>query len=159
MIVFSLIYTRNHKFRIMKSLKVLLITLLFSAILNSCSMAEGGVRVSNNMEKYAIEYLQEHSLLEEDEKVQAYYDYTISLDGSEAVLLTNSRLIYHNAETSDTSINLVDITNIEHRTESLIGDIIEISSKDGSIFMVEIAPLNQGATFLSVLKAKTNMLK
>ena len=135
----------------MKFVQILFVIPLFFI---SCNMHEGGVRTSNNMEKYAIEYIKENNLLEAGETVSAYYDYTISLDGSEAAILTNTRLIYHNEDTQTTYMNIDDIVDVQSRTESFIGDIIEVSSRDGDMMMIEIAPLNQGATFLKVLKAK-----
>ncbi len=132
------------------------IILLFSFFFYSCSMNEGGVRTTNNMEKYALDYIKDNQLLEEGERISAYYDYTISLDGTEAILLTNSRLIYHNKETQTTVIKITDIVDIQNRTESLIGDIIEVTSQNGDIMMIEIAPLNQGETFLKALKLKVN---
>lgn len=140
-------------------IKSIIITLLFLFIFYSCSMNEGGVRTSNNMEKYALEYIKENQLLDDGEKISAYYDYTISLDGTESVFLTNSRLIYHNKETVTTSVKVNDIVDIQHRKESLIGDIIEVTTKAGDIIMIEIAPLNQGETFLNILKAKTKLNK
>lgn len=119
-------------------------------------MNEGGVRTTNNMEKYSLEYIKENHPLVTGEKILAYYDYTISLDGTESVLITDSRLIYHNQETLTTSFNITDIVEVQHRKESLIGDIIEVSHKSGEMMMIEIAPLNQGETFLKVLRSKVN---
>ncbi len=137
-------------------IKSIFITLLFPFFFYSCDMNEGGVRTTNNMEKYALDYIKDNQLLEEREKILAYYDYTISLDGTESVLLTDSRLIYHNNETQTTSIDITDIVDLQHRKESFIGDIIEVISKNGDIMMIEIAPLNQGETFLKILKSKVN---
>ena len=105
--------------------KTFFIVLILS-LLYSCSMDEGGVTASNNMEKYAIEYIEANQLLEEGEKIIAYYDYTISLDGTESVILTDNRLLYHNAETFDSSMLLENISTIDYREESLIGHIIEV---------------------------------
>ncbi|KZS40321.1 hypothetical protein AWE51_05020 [Aquimarina aggregata] len=137
-------------------IKFILIIVVFPYLFSSCNLKEGGVRTRNNMEKYALEYINKNQLLEEGEKISAYYDYTISLVGTESVLLTNSRLIYHNKNTQTTSIDINDIIDIQNRTEPFIGDIIEVTSKNGDIMMIEIAPLNQGKTFLKVLKSKVN---
>lgn len=134
---------------------LLFFALLISLFFLSCdNMAEGGVRVGSNMEKYALDYIEEHSLLEKDEKILAYYDYTISLSGTEAAILTDRRVIYHNEETATTSMPLSNIEEIKHREESLTGDTIEIYGKDGQVMMIEIAPLNNGKTFLEVLTRK-----
>ena len=77
------------------------------------------------------------------------------MDGTECVLITNSRLIYHNKETSTTYLDLEDIIDIQHRNDGFpIGDIIEVTSKDGNLMMIEIASLNNGEIFLSILKSK-----
>ena len=140
----------------MNSHKLLLIAILVSTLLSSCNMHEGGVRVSNNMEKYASEYIDNKRLLTEGEKIIAYYDYTISCDGTEAAILTNKRLIYHNQQTTNTSINLNDITDIKHTYDSLIGYSIEVYSNDGNVLMIQIAPLQNGDTFLRLLKSKVS---
>lgn len=138
-------------------MKFILTALLLPFLFLSCNMHEGGVRTTNNMEKYAIDYITNNKLLQQEEKIAAYYDYTISLDGSESVLLTDSRLIYHNEDTSTTTINITDIIDIQHRKESLVGDIIEVMTENGDVMMIEIAPLNQGETFLKVLNAKVKV--
>lgn len=111
---------------------------------------EGGVRMSNEMEQYALDYIAEHDLLRESEEIIAYYDVTISLNGSEAAILTTERVIYHK-EDRTTSIDLKDIDDIEHRYESIIGDVIEIIGKSGTRLKIEIAPLNQGESFHNAL--------
>ena len=130
-----------------------IVTVFLAILFFSCADV-GGVRLSNNLEKYALDYIQENALLNEGEKIVAYYDYTISLDGTEAVILTNSRLIYHNKETFDTAVSLDAITEVQHRKESLTGDIIEVYANDGSVLLIEIAPLNGGETFLKLLMGK-----
>ena len=79
------------------------------------------------------------------------YDVTLSLDGTEAAILTTERLVYHKGGKSS-SIPLSDIADIRHRKETLIGDIIEIDSRAGIPMKIEIAPLNQGETFLNALR-------
>jgi hypothetical protein len=114
---------------------------------------EGGVRLPNEMEAYAQEYLDEHQILEGSEDLLAYYDVTLSLDGSEAVILTTTRVIYHK-NGRNTSINIADIEDIRHRNEGLIGDVFEVSPTSGQSMKFEIAPLNQGETFKNVLMAE-----
>ena len=53
----------------------------------------GGVRLAHNMEKYAINYIEKNNLLKEDEKLIAYYDYTLTLNGKTAAILTNKRYV------------------------------------------------------------------
>lgn len=111
---------------------------------------ESGVRLSNEMDEYATEYLKEHKVLNDSEELIAYYDVTISMDGTEAAILTTERVIYHKNGTS-TSIPLTEITDIRHRQDSLIGDIIEIDSQSGMPMKIEISLFNQGETFLNLL--------
>ena len=112
---------------------------------------EGGVRLSNDMEPYATQYLEEHAILNSSESLIAYFDVTMSLDGTEAAILTTERVIYHKSGKS-AIIAISDITDIRHRKETLIGDIIEIDSRSGIPMKIEIAPLNQGETFLNALQ-------
>lgn len=114
------------------------------------STPEGGVKLGNEMDAYALEYIEQHGLIGPKEQILAYYDVTISMDGTEAALLTSRRLIYHK-NGADTSIALDEITDVRHRKEGLIGDILEIDSSTGQTMKIEIAPLNQGETFKNVL--------
>jgi len=111
---------------------------------------EGGVKLGNEMDRYALDYIAEHQLLEPGEKVLAYYDVTISMNGEEAAILTPTRVLYHNHRET-TSIDLADIVDIRHRKEPLIGDILEIHATAGRSMKIEIAPLNQGESFKNVL--------
>ncbi|HBC85894.1 MAG TPA: hypothetical protein DCZ94_02960 [Lentisphaeria bacterium] len=111
---------------------------------------EGGVKVSNDMEAYALKYIKENKILDGSEELLAYYDATVSLKGTEAAILTTKRIIYHKNGIND-SINLSDIEDIRHRKEVLTGDVIEISSASGKTMKIEIAPMNQGETFFNVL--------
>ena len=114
---------------------------------------EGGVRTTNTMERYALDYLNQQALLEPGENIVAYYDVTISLDSSEAAILTDQRLIYH-APLGDTVFDLAEIDSIDHRYESLMGDIITVAAKDGRVMGIEIAPMNSGSVFLNALIAQ-----
>ena len=111
---------------------------------------EGGVRLPNQMAQYALDYLEKNDILEPDEELLAYYDVTVMLNGTEAAILTTKRVIYHRGGQS-TAIFLKDVEDIQHRYESMIGDIIEITSTSGVTMKIQIAPLNQGETFYNVL--------
>lgn len=119
---------------------------------------ESGVRLSNEMDSYATEYLQKHNILKPSESLIAYYDATITMDGTEAAILTTERVIYHKGGQS-TAVELSDITDIRHRQEGLTGDIIEIDSRSGVPMKIEIAPLNQGETFLNALRSALDKAK
>ena len=115
------------------------------------SLPEGGVRLSNQMDAYAEEYLEEHGLLEEGEEVVAYYDATIHMSGTEAAILTDQRVLYHK-DPRTTAIPLAGIAELRHRSEPLIGDVIEVIAADGRQMQIEIAPLNNGVTFWNALR-------
>ena len=125
-------------------------------ILASCIGKEGTVRVGSNMEAYALEYLNDYEILYSDEKILAYYDYTISLDGTTAAILTEDRLIYHNQETVTTYFYLDEITKIDHYEKSLEGLFIEVWRGD-ELMIIEIAFWQGGDIFLTLLKKKTNL--
>ena len=112
---------------------------------------EGGVRMNNEMDRYALEYIEKHKLLEPSEQVVAYYDVTIALDGTEAAILTTERVLYHK-QGRTTAIDLADIDDVQHRNEGLVGDVIEIKSKKGQRLKIEIAPMNQGESFVNALR-------
>lgn len=114
------------------------------------TLPEGGVRLANDMEAYAVKYLDDHQILNDSEQLIAYYDVTITMTGKEAAILTDERVIYHK-EGQNTSIALQDVVDIHHRKETLIGDIIEVTPSEGLPMLIEIAPLNGGETFRNVL--------
>src|SRR4051794_8674662 len=60
------------------------------------STPDGGVKRENEMQPYALEYLAKHKILNDTEKLVAYYDATLSMSGTEAAILTTERVIYHN---------------------------------------------------------------
>jgi len=112
---------------------------------------EGGVRLSNDMEEYAVEYLDKHQVLNSTEQVVAYYDATITVDGTEAAILTTERVLYHmNGKT--TAIPISEITDIRVREDDLMEYLIEIDSRDGMPMKIELAYFNQGETFVNALE-------
>ena len=146
-------------------MKKITITFILSGILllTSCLGREGTVRVGSNMESYALEYLEEHEILLPDEKIFAYYDYTISCDGTTAAIITNNRWCNHNMrksfhqETTTTYFSLDEITKIHSYEESIAGLFIEVWKGD-ELMMIEIAHWQGGETFLNILKMKSNVL-
>jgi len=81
----------------------------------------GGVKMANEMHKYALEYIEEHNLLNDTEALIAYYDATGQMDGSEAAILTTERVMYHK-DGRTVSIDLKDIDDVQHRL--LLGGIL-----------------------------------
>lgn len=109
-----------------------------------------GVLFSNEMEEYALEYIKEHEILNSNEELIAYYDFTFSLDSTEAAILTNERIIYHK-EGSTEAFNLIDIIDVKHRYEEINGDIIEITNNKGRFLKIEILPDDGGQSFYNAL--------
>jgi hypothetical protein len=122
------------------------------ALLAVSGSAEGGVRYANNMEAYATSRLSKDKVLEPGEKVQAYYDVTIALDGSEAALVTDRRVVYTRG-TNVTSIPIGDITSVQRGDGAAGGDLFTVVGKDGTRIVIEIAPFNGGDGFYSTLES------
>lgn len=111
---------------------------------------EGGVRTPIEMEEYATQFLEENNVLNETEQIRAYYDVTLSLDGTEAAIITDERAIYlRNGEQS--AIAWKDVLKVNHRKETLIGDVFDIVADDGNLMHIEVAPLNGGQTFKMIV--------
>jgi hypothetical protein len=119
---------------------------------------EGGVKMANEMDKYALDYIKEHNLLYPGETLICYYDATISMTGKEAALLTDQRVMYHK-EGATTAIPLREVANVNHYEESLTGDVIEVRGNSGQYLKIEIAPLNQGKSFHNALVDAWNRAK
>jgi len=114
-------------------------------------LPEGGVKLANEMDDYALQHLEEHKVLNATEKLIAYYDVTISMTGDESAIVTNERVLYHK-QGRTTALSLADVTDVQHRYESLIGDVIVVQGASGESMKIEIAPLNGGETFLNALR-------
>jgi len=112
---------------------------------------EAGVKLSNDMDEYALAYLEEHNLLNADERLVAYYDVTLGMDGTEAAILTTKRVLYHKAPRS-LAIPLSEVVDVQHTQETLLGDVIVVQSGSGESMKIEIPPLNGGEIFLSALQ-------
>ncbi|AOT72515.1 PH domain-containing protein [Geosporobacter ferrireducens] len=115
-------------------------------------LGESGVRMANEMEDYALEYIEKHDILNGTEEIIAYYDATFTLDGTEAAILTDERVIYHKNGQS-TAIALKDVVDVKHRFDKTNGDIIEIVSNNGKIMKIEIDPSDSGESFYNALIA------
>lgn len=111
---------------------------------------EQGVCLPNQMDKIAWGYLEQHKLLGQDEKLLAYYDDTISLDGTDLSVVTNQRVLtFNNGNT--TAIPLADVESVT-RVEVPMAFGLQVVGKDGSRMQIEIAMANGGETFESVLR-------
>jgi hypothetical protein len=119
---------------------------------------ESGVKLHNEIDQYALEYMENHNILKPAETPIAYYDNSLTMDGSEAAILTNMRVIYVKDERVS-SVSIANITNVEHEYVDYMGDIIEIESADGYLMKIEIAPYNMGKTFYDALMDVWNKSK
>jgi hypothetical protein len=114
---------------------------------------KGGVKTANEIQPYAREHLAKHRILNSTEKLMCYYDATITTDGTEAAIVTTERVIYHNAGHT-TALRLTEVSDVTHRDEGVMGDIITVTSDSGEIMKITVAPLNDGPTFLKVLQTQ-----
>ena len=122
------------------------------ACLFVATCAGGAVALLANMEAYANERLAKDKVLQPGEKVQAYYDVTLQLDGSEAALVTDQRVIYTRGSTV-TAIPIADIASVQRGDGAAGGDLFTIVSKDGTRIVIEVAPFNGGDGFYSTLES------
>ncbi len=119
-------------------------------VISALLLPEPGVRLPNEMETYASEYIAEHGLLSVDEELRAYNDSSLFMNGAEAAILTDRRIIYHHAA-SDTVIMLSDVEEIRHAAGSFWSeDNIEVVPFEGATMKIEIGW--GGETFYHALR-------
>ncbi|MEL7264211.1 MAG: hypothetical protein AAFN70_06105 [Planctomycetota bacterium] len=112
---------------------------------------EGGVRLADEMEPYAKEYLQDNQVLDPGERIVAYYDITIALDGTESATLTDKRLVYHkNGESR--AIPISEITSVSDSDDGLGGVVITVTAENDDPMFIEIPVFNKGEVFLTYLE-------
>ena len=116
------------------------------------SSPEGGVKLSHDMDPYAVEYLEEHQLLRADEQLVGYYDRTLSMDGTNAYIVTDQRFIHHHSQGNFTA-PLTDVETVEAVEGDVGGTIFIFSTVQGDVFRAEIDPLNGSETFARVLRS------
>lgn len=112
---------------------------------------QNGVVLGAQVAPQTVEALRTRNLLKPDEELLAYHDATLRLDMSELTLVTPSRVVYARGDTA-AAMALVDVATITHHTETLLGDIVDLTSEDGRTMRVQIAPLNGGDSYLTVLE-------
>ena len=111
----------------------------------------GGVVLGAQVPADTVETLKERNLLKPGESLLAYHDATVRLDMSEVTFVTPSRVVHARGE-SAAAMALVDVTEIKHHSEGLLGDVVELTSNDDRKLRIEIAPLNGGDSYVSVLE-------
>lgn len=121
-----------------------LVVVAVAAATLACSglSRESGVCLPNKLDKQAWSYIEDKGLVSPGENVLAYYDATVSLDGSEIALLTDQRAIYH-LDGRTTSLPWSEVTAIE-RVEVPMADGFLLSAANGQTMQIEIAVLNGG---------------
>ena len=112
---------------------------------------EQGVCLPDQVDDIASGFIKNKGLLEDGEELRAYYDNSVTLDGSDIALVTNRQVLTHRNGTT-TGIALSEISSIA-RVDDVIGEAIEVSAVGGRMVRVPIAPLNGIDTFESVLKS------
>lgn len=132
--------------------------LIFVVVMVACagfllSGPESGVKLPYEMDAYATNYLEEHKLLEPGEELVMYYDSTLSMDGSEAAILTNRRVLYHH-EGKTEAIAISEIKSIRELHNGPMGVEIAVESKSGQTIRIDIPPLNGGELFEGELKSR-----
>ncbi len=89
--------------------------------------------------------------LQEGETVISYFDASFSTDGSEITVLTNRRLAYAMGGRV-TQMALVDMREIKHADQGIIGDVITVVADSGERMQVTVPPLNGGPLLLDALQ-------
>lgn len=111
---------------------------------------EQGVCLPNQMDQTSWGYLEKHKLLGADEKLLAYYDDTLSLDGTDLAVITTKRVLtFNNGNT--TAIPLAEVESIS-KVDVPMAFGLQVVGRDGSRMQIEIAMANGGETFESVLR-------
>lgn len=135
-------------------LRPVLVALALSLLACAGLDRESGVCLPNQLDETARGYIRDKALVEDGENVRAYYDATVSLDGSEIALLTDKRIVYFNQGVT-TAFALAEVETIE-RNEVEFGDAFLLTHRDGRMLQVEIAALNGADTWASALDGAWN---
>jgi hypothetical protein len=126
------------------------VVLIIGYMVKIAGQPESGVKFANEMDKYALTYLDHHKILLPSEELLAYFDETNNMDGSEAVVLTAKRLIYIK-DNHTTVMALASVRGVSHQKDIVHSDLIDVTDSSGKIMHIEIAPFNGGERFLTAL--------
>jgi hypothetical protein len=108
------------------------------------SLPESGAIPGGQMRSESVDYLLEHELIEQGERVVYYYDYTMRMTDEESCFFTDRRIVYHRGD----QVNAVawgEVEDIQGWED--FGQVIEVRSVDGRYLRCEIAALNDGEAF------------
>ena len=119
---------------------------------------EGGVRAANNMEQYAVDYINNNNIIADNENIKIYYDVTMSLDSSECAILTDKRLIYYK-NGNNTEISVDKISRVASQDLGIVGDGITVFDEDDNMIYIEIAALNNSEIFFNALQRQVEKNK
>jgi hypothetical protein len=127
----------------------------------ACALAAGaamtlpedraGVVTNERVPADVVESLRKRGALGSAEEVLAYYDCTLTLDGTEAAFVTAERVVYVKNE-KVTVAALSDVTHVTLTDVPLVGDVLQVQSTSGKMLKIEIAPLNDGVLFANALE-------
>jgi hypothetical protein len=113
----------------------------------------GGVKLAADLPPYAQRIVADRKLLLDGEKLVAFYDETISLDGSELFMLTDRRLV-HIAGGRTQSIPLDQIEAIDKKESGIEGETLLVRTRNAEYMQVTIALMNGADIFHDVLRAE-----
>jgi hypothetical protein len=137
--------------------------MILGGVLGTCGVIGGLVALGASQEEASgvvmgpqvppktVAALRARRLLGKDEALLAYHDATVSLDMGEVTFVTGERVVHARGDVV-ASVALADVTRVTHRNEGILGDVVEIASTDGRSMRVEIAPLNGGESYVTVLE-------
>ena len=128
---------------------IIAIIILF-IIIFAILVEQSGVKMSNELDDYVYEYFEDHDILKDDEEIIAYFDNTYMMDGSEAAILTDNRVLYIK-KNRRTSIYFNNIDTVIHSFNDFSGDIINIKCFKGKPMKIEISDGHNGDIFYDAL--------
>ena len=112
---------------------------------------EQGVSLPDQIDEISWGHIKSNVALEDGEEVRAFYDNSVTLDGTDIALVTNRRVITHR-NSNTTALYLSEVTSIQ-RVDDVIGDAIEVTAEGGRMVRVPIAPMNGIDTFENILRS------
>ena len=112
------------------------------------SLPESGAIPGGQMRPESLEHLRDNGLITAGERVIYYYDYTMSMDDSEACFFTDRQVVYHR-EGVVNALTWSEVEGVDGWED--FGQVIEVRSTDGRYLKCEIAAMNDGEAFYRAL--------
>ncbi len=129
----------------------LLVVGIWTFYLSKDDAPNGGVKLTSEMEGYALDYIKKNHLLNATEHLVCYLDLT-SHKATEAAILTSERMLYHHAP-STLVFPLGDIASVERTTDSLSIDYLIVTNRFGEVMKITIYDRDESDTFLHAIEA------